>query len=162
VARVQGALGRRLSAGRAEAALAVAREKAAPHDPEAMQPERERGPEHAEPVAHRAAEVDRRRLREVARGARDLADAEAAVDREREHLVVEDEVVRGAEQRERREDLARERAVARVVLGELVAEEEVLDEREEAVRDVLPERHPALARADAEDARAEHDVEDAV
>ncbi len=56
---------------------------------------------------------------------------------------------------------AGEGAEAGVVLGELDAEEEVLKCGEQAVGDVLVERHSALERACAENARAEDHVVDA-
>ena len=84
----------------------------------------------AEAVAQRSAEVDRRRLLEVGGGAAHLADLEAGQQDLREHLVVEDEVVGVLEQRQRLEHLAREGAVAGVVLGELGPAQQVLERGE--------------------------------
>src|SRR5207253_11174297 len=119
----------------------------------------ERGAEYAEAVFHAAAEVDRRAFGKVTRRAGDLADVKAEPDGLRQHLVVEDEVVRVLLQRKRLQEPAREGAVAGVVLGELVPEEQVFAGGEKPVGDVLPERHSARQRADAENARAEHRIE---
>src|SRR6266446_4860398 len=105
---------------------AVAGEQAAASNPPAVHAEGGGGAQDAEPVTHAGAESDRRRLGEVAAGARDLADREAQPDRLAEHLVVEQEVVRVLLERQRLEDGPRESAEAGVVLGELGAEEQVL------------------------------------
>ena len=115
--------------------------------------------QYAKTVDHASPEIDRRRLREILRRTADLAHAEAEPEDLGEHLVVEDEVVGVLEQRKRFQHLAREGPVAGVVLGELRAEQEVLERGQEAVRDVLVERHAALEGAGPQDARAEHHVE---
>src|SRR5207302_1960390 len=97
------------------------------------------GGEDAEAVLHAAAEIDRRRLGEVARRAGDLADLESEPDRLRQHLVVEDEVVGVLLQRKRLEEPAGEGAIARVVLGQLVADQQVLEERQQATCKILPD-----------------------
>ena len=49
-----------------------------------------------------------------------------------------------------------------MVFRELVAEEDVFHQGQEAVGDILVERHPPLQRADPEDPGGEHRVEFAV
>jgi hypothetical protein len=86
-------------------------------------------------------------------------DAEAEVDRLHQQLGVEREVERVAQERHLEQQLARERPVARVHLGEVRAEREVLRGGQAAVGDHLPPRHPARSRpARGEEARAEDEV----
>ena len=60
---------------------------------------------------------------------------------------------------QRFEHLHREDAVAAVVLGQVGLQQKVLQASEDAVADVLVERHPALSRgAFLKHATAEHDV----
>jgi len=75
-----------------------------------------------------------------------------------EHLVVEDEAIVVLLERQRLQESARERAEARMVLGELLPDEQILDEGQNSVRDILVERHAALERAPPQDSRAQRDV----
>ncbi len=62
-----------------------------------------------------------------------------------EHLGVEAEVERVAQERDLPQQAVRVRAVARVQLRQMGAEDAVLDRGQEPVRHVLVERHPALS-----------------
>ena len=117
--------------------------------------------QHAEAVGHRAAEADLARILEVARRARNLADAHVEGQRLREHLVVEDEVLRIGAERQRLEHAPGECAEAGVVFRQARAGEHVLEAREHPVGVVLVARHAARERALAEHARAERHVVDA-
>ena len=76
-----------------------------------------------------------------------------------QQLGVEREVERVAQERDLEQHPARERAVARVELGEIGAHQPVLGRRQPAVGHALPPRHAAVDRpAGLEEARAEHDV----
>src|SRR5947207_4132832 len=85
--------------------------------PQPRRAEFQRGAQDAEAVLHAAAEIDRRRLGEIARRARQFPDVEPEPDRLRQHLVVEDEIVAVLLQRQRLEQPPREGAIAGVVLG---------------------------------------------
>src|SRR2546422_2175130 len=135
------------------------REPRRPAQPEPRRAIFERRAENSEAVLYAAAEPDRRRFREVPRRAGDLPDVEPEPDHLREDLVVEHEIVVVLFQRKRLQHPPGKRAVPGVVLGELVPEQGVLHRREDAVRGVLPDRHPAGDRAFAKDAGSEHDVE---
>src|SRR5262245_19869524 len=89
--------------------------------------------EHAQTVPNAPREIDRRRFSKILRRTRDLADAEAEVHALRQHLVVEYEIVRVLEQRQRLEDAAAERSVAGVILRQLRAEKEVLPQGQHAI-----------------------------
>src|SRR5579864_405859 len=80
----------------------------------------------------------------------------------REHLVVENKVVGILQQRQLGQDLPAEGTVPGVILGELNAQENVLECRKEAVGDVFIKRHAAEQSATADDARAEDDIVDVV
>jgi hypothetical protein len=76
-----------------------------------------------------------------------------------EHLGVECEVERVAQERDGEQHLAGERPVARVQLGHLRSHHAVLDRREAAVGEPLVQGHAALARGAAlRHARAQHHV----
>ena len=70
--------------------------------PHLLQRKLQRRTQHAEAVLHAAAEIDGRRLFEILGRARNLADAKSEVHALRQHLVVEDEVGRIFQQRQRR------------------------------------------------------------
>ena len=74
-----------------------------------------------------------------------------------DQLLVEDEVVAVEPVRDRLEEPPRVGPQARVVLGQAETEGDVLEDRQEAVADVLPARHAAGQRV-AEEAAAEHQV----
>ena len=76
----------------------------------------------AQAVADAPRQVDARRLGEILRRAAHLGDRVPAPEDLREHLVVEDEVVGVLAQRQRLEQLPRERAVAGVILRQLRAD----------------------------------------
>ena len=115
-------------------------------------------PQHAEAVDDRAAEADFAAVLEIFRRAGDFADAHPERVRLDEHLVVEDEIGRIRSQRQRLDDMARERAIAGVELGELGADNQVLQCGEKPVGNVFVTRHAAWNRGVAENARADYDV----
>ena len=133
--------------------------RARPHLPECKL---KAGEQHAKAVFHAAAEIDGGGLLEILRRAGNLADAEAEIHTLRQHLVVEDEVLRVLQQRQRGQHLAAEGAIAGVVFGELDAQEYVLEGGEEAVGNVFVERHATVQRPAADDARAQNDIIDIV
>src|SRR5688500_3925462 len=95
-----------------------------------------------QPVDDAAPKVDGARLLEVPRRDADLADpsAHARGDDLRDELLVEHEVVAVQAVRDRLEKVTRVRSQPRVILAEPQPEGDVLDERQEAVADVLPLR----------------------
>ena len=111
--------------------------------------------QHAEAVGHRAAEIDRRCLVEVLGGTADLPEAHPLVLHLREDLIVEDEIVAVFVIIDGLKGSPAVGAVAGVVLGEFLSEQQVLDEREDAVRHVLVDGHPSGHGVLREDARPE-------
>ena len=114
-------------------------------------------PQRLDPVDGRDPRPDRRGLLEVAGARRDLGDPEAEVRGLHQQLGVEDEVDRVAQERDRQQELAAVGAVAGVQVGELGAQDPVLDRRQRAVGDPLVERHarrPARRRARPSGCRA--------
>src|SRR6187549_1651055 len=103
-------------------------EKAGGVDPGPRAEAGERRGEDAEAVAHRAREIDRRRFGEVLGRAGELAHAVAGGERLHQDLVVELEVVGEPVERQRLEHRPAVGAEAGVVLRELLAEEEILDQ----------------------------------
>src|SRR3954468_22076021 len=101
------------------------------------------GGERLQPVHDPLPEVDRARVLEIPAARGYLHDPEAEVGCLEEHLGVEAEVERVAEERDVEQELARVGAVAGVHLAEVGAEHAVLDAGEEAVRYPLPARHAA-------------------
>src|SRR5512138_3481558 len=91
------------------------------------------GPEAAESVLHAPPKIDRRGIRCVSRRTGYLTDLESHPDRLRQHLVVEDEIVRVRVEREPKEQLARKGTVPRVKLRQLAADQDVVRRREEPV-----------------------------
>src|SRR5581483_1103430 len=71
-------------------------------------------------------EVDGRRFFEVLRGARNFADPKAEMHALREHLIVENKVIRVLEQRQLRQNVAAEGAISGVILRQLDPQEEIL------------------------------------
>src|SRR3954453_11562328 len=132
-----------------------------------------RGPPHAGAVQHvarddaegrqavddAAPEADGRRLLEVARRDRDLADPPGHPGRDDlgDQLLVEHEVVAVQPVWDRLEQPAAVGAKARVVLGQMETEREVLEACQEPVADVLPARH-ATREWVTEESAAEHQV----
>jgi len=96
----------------------------------------------AQPVVHAREERDAGGLEEVASGNGKLDDARVAGHHLGEDLLVEDEPVAVAVERDRAQEVDGEGAVAGVVLGEAAPEAAVLEPGEEPVADPLPARHP--------------------
>src|SRR5438105_3499599 len=84
--------------------------------------------QHAQAIDHAAAEIDRRGFREISCRARDFADSESTIDRLRQHLIVEYEVVRISVQRKGLDHLPGEPAIARMIFRQFLAEQEVLQQ----------------------------------
>src|SRR6266851_7152455 len=112
-----------------------------------MREEATRGGEGPQAVDDADPEPDRRRIREVLRGDRDLDHGQVELHGLEDDLGVEHEPVRVAQEGHRLQEPPRVGAIARMALGELPAHGQVLHGGEEAVRDLLPFRHPALGRA---------------
>src|SRR5580698_6408533 len=68
------------------------------------------------------------------------------------------EIVGATEQRQTLEQFAAPRTIAGVILRHLLPNQDVLDKREGAVRNVLIERHSSLERASPENSRSQHTV----
>src|SRR5208283_1891900 len=90
------------------------------------QRELQTGKQYTEAVFHAAAKIDGRRFFEILRRAGHFTDAKAEIHALGQHLVVENEVLRILQQRQRGQYLAAERAIASVVLGKFDAQEQVL------------------------------------
>ena len=114
--------------------------------------------QHAHAVPDAPPQVYRRRVGLVTGRAGQLTDAGTRRQGLDEDLVVEDEVIRVALERDGGEQAAAERAQAGMVLGQLLAEHDVLGQGEEPVGDVLVAGHSAGDRALGKYARAEHKV----
>src|SRR5450755_1138695 len=121
-----------------------------------LQGELQRSQQYPEPIFDAAAEVDGRRLIEILGGAGDLAEAEAEMRTLREHLIVKDKVIGILEQGQLGQHFAAEGAVAGVVFGKLDSQKQILKRSEEAVGDVLVERHAAMQCLPSQNARAQH------
>ena len=102
------------------------------------------GAENAEPILHAALEVDRRSFLEVFRGTGYFTNPEAKHDGLRDHLVVEDEIVRILQQWKCFKKLSRKGPEAGVILGQLHAQKQVLKRSEKTVGNVFVTRHSAL------------------
>ena len=113
---------------------------------------------HAQAVTNALREVDRRRVGLIARRARELADPSSNRHGLDDQLVVENEAVRVVLQRKHLKQLAAVGAKTSVVLRELVTDDEVLEQRQDPVRDVLPHRHATRSWVLREDPRAEDEV----
>ena len=118
--------------------------------------------EDAHAVFGGAGEVDGGGFFEVFGGAGDFAYFEAGHEDLGDHLVVKDEVVGVVGEVYGADDVCGEGAVAGVVFGEFLAEEDVFEEGEAAVEDVFVHGHAAAEGAAAEDAGGEHDGVEAV
>jgi len=114
--------------------------------------------QHAETIADAALQVDRRRVGRIAGRARNLADPCSRGDGLGDDLIVEDEIVGVALDRQASEQPAAEGAQAGVVLGQFLAKRNVLYKREEPVRDVFVAGHAASDGVLRQDARAQHHV----
>src|SRR5262249_4797613 len=112
-----------------------------------LKPEFQRGYKHAQPVLHAAWKVDRRGFGKVLGGAGDFADSIAEIDGLSQDLVVKQEIVGILFERKLFQDSPREGAISRVILRQLVVEQEILYQRKESVRNVLVQRHPSLQGA---------------
>ncbi len=113
--------------------------------------------QHAHAVFGRAGEVDGGGFLKVFGGAGHLANLKAGHEYLGDHLIVKDKVVGIVGEVYGADDLGGEGAVAGVVFGELLAEEDVFKKRQHPVEDVLVHRHAAAECAAAEDAGGEHD-----
>ena len=98
-----------------------------------LQKESQRCPKHAKTVLHAAPEIDGRRIRCIPRRTRHLADRMTEPGGFRQHFVVEDEVIRIDQQRERSQYITREGTITGVVLRQLCADEQILNKRQKAV-----------------------------
>ena len=114
--------------------------------------------QHAETVADAALQVDRRRVGRIAGRARHFADPRSSGDGLDDDLVVEDEIVGVALDRQASEQPAAEGAQAGVVFGQFLAKRNILYEREKPVRDVLVPGHAASDGVLRQNARAQHHV----
>src|SRR5512142_1744597 len=94
-------------------------ELVAGHDSPAVQQEAQRGPQGPQTVDDALPEADRRGVREVAAGNRDLDHGQAEVHRLEDDLRVEHEPVRVPEERHRLQEAPAVGPVSRVALGEL-------------------------------------------
>src|SRR5664279_5458080 len=113
---------------------------------------------YAQTVGDATAKIDGRRLFKILGWTRHFADAKSEVYTLRQHLVVEHKVRRIFQQRQLGQNFAAERPIAGVILGELYAQEQVLEGRQKAVGDVLVQRHAAMQRLAAYDSRPQHHV----
>ena len=80
----------------------------------------------------------------------------------RQHLVIEDEVVRVLRQGQFGENLAAEATITGVILRQLYAQEQILKGRQQAVGKVLVEGHAAAQRRASNNARTQHHVIDVI
>src|SRR2546426_379175 len=99
--------------------------------------------QHAETVSDASAQVDRRRVGLVASRTGHLADPGANRNGLRDDLVVEDEIIGVALERQAGEQRAAESAQAGVIFRQFLLQEDVLNEGEEAVSDILVAGHAA-------------------
>ena len=76
----------------------------------------------------------------------------------RGHVGHEDEAVRVFFQRKLGEDASGERSIAGVIFGELVVQQQVLDEGQGAVGDVLVNRHSPLERPHPQNPRTKNAI----
>src|SRR5260370_34326564 len=120
------------------------------------------GVQDTEAVFDAALEVNRRCLGEILRGARNFADAKTKMNALREHLAVEDKIIRVFKQRKFFQDSPAERAIAGVIFGQFRAKEKILDRRQTAIGNVFVARHSARQRGSAEYARPQHHIVDIV
>ncbi len=99
--------------------------------------------ENSNAILDASLKVDRRGLFKILCRAGNLADSKTEHDRLGNHLIVENEVVRILEERQRLKQFARECAEARVVFRKLDSEKDILERGEKAVGDVFIEGHSA-------------------
>src|SRR5439155_532693 len=126
----------RRPSGARPSAIALDEDRVTP-ETDAVEEEGADHQERAETVDDAAREPDRRRFRHVADRYRDLADLESGVDRRHQELGIEDEVVREPRPRQPLEDLATVSAQPGMEIREVLPEQQVLDEREQAVAEIL-------------------------
>src|SRR5215471_16211266 len=70
-----------------------------------------------------------------------------------EHFIIEDKVIGVRVQRQRLQYFSIKRTITGVIFGELVVQQEILDQRQYTIRDVLVQRHSAAQGTNAENAR---------
>ncbi len=127
-----------------------------------MEKTKEGDAEHAEAILHTPPEVDAGCFREVLRGTGEFSDAESLEMNLREDLIIEREVIVVPLEGQRFEDATGERPISRVVLREMRPEEQVLEHRESAIGDVLPEGHAPPPCFPSENAGTDDDIERSV
>src|SRR5204863_7270918 len=125
-------------------------------EPPASQTETQRRAKATEAVTHASTKVNRGSFRQIFRRARDLADFRTQPNDLGEHLVVEHKIVGVLFNRDTLEQTSGKGAISGVIFRQLRADHKILDEGEEAVRDIFPPRHSAIERAAAQNARSEH------
>src|SRR5581483_5630413 len=127
-----------------------------------LQRELHGGCKHTESILHATAEVDGGSFSKVFRWTGNFSDTETEVYALGEHLVVENEIVRVFEEWQFRQHFAAEGAVTGVILRKLYAEKQIFERREEAIGDVLINRHATQQSAASDDAGSENDIVDIV
>src|SRR4051812_19729363 len=123
----------------------LAENRVTPH-PQLIKDELAHDIERRQAINYATLEVNARSLRKVTSRHRHFGDLESESDRFSDDFCVEHEVVRVEQEGYRGQQVARVRAQARVHLRQVRAQCDVLGERQEAIRDVLPDRHTALQR----------------
>src|SRR5262249_44391561 len=119
------------------------------------------GGDRGDTVAHTPAERDARGIRGVAYRHGHVAESIAEVDALNEELRVEDEIVRVHQEWDRLEHLAPVAAQPAVKVAQVLSERDVLEDRQPAICDVLPDWHAALERlTPGTDPRAQDHVAD--
>ena len=114
--------------------------------------------QHTTTVNEAAAHADGRGFRKVGGWTGYFGDVEAEEGGLNQYFVVEHEVIGVFSQRQALQHPARKGAVARVVLGQLLPDQQVLDRGQGAVGDVLVQRHTTGQRTTAQNARAQRHV----
>jgi len=95
-------------------------------------------------------------------GARDFTDAGTEMHALCQHLVVKDEVVGVLQQWQAGEHVATEGSIATVIFRELDHQEKILERSQEAIGNLLPDRHAAVQGLASKNARNQHHVIDFV
>ena len=121
-----------------------ARKQPEAHQTHFRQPIFEAGCETSETVFDAAAQIDGGGLGEIFRRAAYFGNGEAVPEDLRQHLVVENEIIRVVRKMELFENLAGKGAIAGVIFGKLRAEQDILEQGEEAISQIFPQRHATL------------------
>ena len=101
---------------------------------------------------HAGGEANRRGFGKIPGRAADFPDWITKSDDLCEYLVIKKEIIRVFFQRQAFKKGTGESAVAAVILRQFGAEQKILNQGENPVRDIFPPGHPAAQRAPAEDA----------